>query len=64
MIHALAHLLIRFDLGCRKDYWNHPPVVGKRLGDVIPGLRVRVNTSKILEMQGIPLKTITSIIWR
>ena len=55
--------LIRFDLGCRKDYWNHPPAISQRLGDVIPGLRVSRNTSEILEEKGIPLNSITSVIW-
>jgi glyoxylase-like metal-dependent hydrolase (beta-lactamase superfamily II) len=55
--------LIRFDLGCRKDYWNHPPAISQRLGDVIPGLRVSKNTSEILEEQGIPLNSITSVVW-
>ena len=54
---------VMFDLGCRKDYWNLPPVIQKRLGDVIPGLKVKQDISEILEDKGITLDSISSIIW-
>jgi glyoxylase-like metal-dependent hydrolase (beta-lactamase superfamily II) len=52
-----------FDLGCRKDYWNLPPVIQKRLGDVIPSLKVKQDVSEILEEKGISLESISSIVW-
>lgn len=45
---------ILFDLGCRKDYWNLPAVIQKRLGDVIPSLRVDKDVSEILQEKGVP----------
>ena len=54
---------VMFDLGCRKDYWNLPPVISNRLGNVIPSLKVKQDVSEILEEKGIALDAISSIIW-
>ena len=54
---------IMFDLGCRKDYWNLPPVILKRFGDVIPSLKVKHDVSDILKAKGVSLASISSIIW-
>ena len=61
--HEVSGHKVMFDLGCRKDYWNLPPVIQKRLGDVIPGLKVKHDVSEILEDKGITLDSISSIIW-
>jgi glyoxylase-like metal-dependent hydrolase (beta-lactamase superfamily II) len=61
--HERSGKKLMFDLGCRKDYWNLPPVIQKRLGDVIPGLKVKQDVSEILEAKGITLSSISSIIW-
>jgi hypothetical protein len=49
---------VMFDLGVRKDYWNFPAVLQRRLGTVIPGLRVDKDVSEILEEKGIGLDSI------
>jgi len=49
---------VMFDLGVRKDYWNLPAVIQKRLGAVIPSLKVDKDTSEILQENGIDLKLI------
>lgn len=49
---------IMFDLGVRKDYWKLPAALQKRLGTVIPALRVDSDTTDILQEQGIALKDI------
>lgn len=49
---------VMFDLGIRKDYWNLPVVLQKRLGQMIPGLRVERDVTEILEEKGIGLRDI------
>lgn len=56
--HEASGKKVMFDLGTRKDYWNLPPVIQKRLGDVIPSLRVDKDVSDILQENGILLDTI------
>ena len=56
--HEASGKKMMFDLGVRKDYWNLPPVLQKRLGVVIPGLRVDKDVSEILEENGVGLGTI------
>lgn len=46
---------IMFDLGVRKDYWNYSDVINKRIGDVIPGLRVEKDVSDVLVDGGIDI---------
>lgn len=53
---------VLFDAGCRKDYWNLPAVIQKRLGDVIPSLRVDKDVSEILQAKSIPLESICTLI--
>lgn len=50
-----------FDLGVRKDYWNLPPVLQKRLGSVIPGLKVDRDTTEILQEKGVSLESICKL---
>ncbi|CAK7233732.1 hypothetical protein SBRCBS47491_008711 [Sporothrix bragantina] len=54
---------IMFDLGVRKDYWTLPASLQKRLGTVIPGLRIDKDTTEILQEQGIALNDISSVVW-
>lgn len=49
---------IMFDAGVRKDYWNLPAVIQKRLGDVIRSMRVEQNASEIVRAASIDLKSI------
>lgn len=49
---------VMFDLGVRKDYWNLAAVLQKRLGSVIPSLRVEKDVPEILTEGGIGLDTI------
>ncbi|KAF1991025.1 hypothetical protein K402DRAFT_368804 [Aulographum hederae CBS 113979] len=54
---------IMFDLGVRKDYWKLPAGLQKRLGFIIPGLRVDRDATEILEEKGVGLGDISSVIW-
>ena len=49
---------VMFDLGVRKDWWNLSPVIHKRLGSVIPGLKVDTDVPEILKDNGISLDSI------
>lgn len=49
---------IMFDLGVRKDYWNLSAVIQKRLGTVIPSLKVEKDATEILAEKGISLESI------
>lgn len=52
-----------FDLGVRKDYWNMPPAVAKRVETVIPGIRVDKDVTEILVEKGVRLDEIDNVIW-
>ncbi|KAK4503576.1 hypothetical protein PRZ48_004491 [Zasmidium cellare] len=52
-----------FDLGVRKDFWNYPPAVARRLETVIPGIKVDRDVTEILEEGGCSLDRIDDIIW-
>lgn len=56
--HQSSGKKVMFDLGTRKDYWNLPPTIQKRLGDVIPGLGVEKDASEILQQHGVTLDEI------
>lgn len=49
---------VMFDLGVRKEYWKLPAALQKRLGFVIPALRVDKDTTEILQEKGIGLDEI------
>lgn len=49
---------IMFDLGVRKDYWNYPAAVQKRLGAIIPSLRVDQDVTEVLTDGGVSLDSI------
>lgn len=48
-----------FDLGLRKDFWNSPPAVLRRLKAAIPGVKVDKDVTEILEEGGVPLDSIS-----
>ncbi|KAL2827255.1 hypothetical protein BJY01DRAFT_139747 [Aspergillus pseudoustus] len=56
--HSPSGRKIMFDLGVRKEYWKLPASLQKRLGFVIPALRVDEDTTEILERRGITLEEI------
>jgi hypothetical protein len=56
--HEPSSRKILFDLGVRKDYWNLAPVIQKRLGNIIPGLKVDRGVPEILEGNGTSLDSI------
>lgn len=56
--HVPSGKKVMFDLGIRKDYWNLPAVLQKRLGQMIPGLRVERDVTEILSENGIDLNDI------
>lgn len=56
--HEKSGKRLLFDSGCRKDYWNLPPAVQKRLGDVIPSIRVDKDVSEILTEKNVKLDSI------
>ncbi|OAP57923.1 hypothetical protein AYL99_08661 [Fonsecaea erecta] len=61
--HGASGKKVMFDLGVRKDYWNLPAVLQKRLGFVIPDLRVDKDATEVLEESGVTLDEISSVIW-
>lgn len=56
--HVPSRKKVMFDLGIRKDYWNLPAVLQKRLGDVIPSLCVEKDVTEILQENGVALSDI------
>jgi hypothetical protein len=58
--HEASGQKLVFDLGIRKDYWNLPAVILRRLGSgvAIPNLSIEKGTHEILEEHGVPLHTI------
>lgn len=53
--HAPSGTKVMFDLGVRKDFWELPAMLQKRLGHVIPALRVDKDTTEILQENGVDL---------
>merc|ERR1711939_336883 len=61
--HPASGKKVMFDLGVRKDYWNLPASMQKRLGFVVPALRVDKDVTEILQEKGLELDEISSVIW-
>ncbi|EXJ72049.1 uncharacterized protein A1O5_04552 [Cladophialophora psammophila CBS 110553] len=61
--HTPSGRRVMFDLGVRKDFWNYAAVLQKRIGSVIPSLRVDRDVPEILAEKGIALDSISSVIW-
>ncbi|KIX98033.1 uncharacterized protein Z520_06112 [Fonsecaea multimorphosa CBS 102226] len=54
---------VMFDLGVRKDFWNYAAVLQKRIGSIIPSLRVDRDVPEILAEKGVALDSISSVVW-
>ncbi|OQU99725.1 hypothetical protein CLAIMM_05317 [Cladophialophora immunda] len=61
--HGPSGRRVMFDLGVRKDFWNYAAVLQKRIGTVIPSLRVDRDVTEILAEKGVPLDSISSVVW-
>ena len=59
--HEASGRKVMFDLGVRKDYWNYAAVLQRRIGSIIPSLRVDRNVSEILEEGGVGLEMICEL---
>jgi hypothetical protein len=53
---------VMFDLGCRKDWWNTPPVIAQAIMNTVPGLRITQGVDEILEAGGVRLENIRAVI--
>lgn len=62
--HPASGRRIMFDLGIRKEYWKLPAALQKRLGSLIPALRVDKDTTEILQENGIKLNEICKLLER
>ncbi|KAG4441598.1 hypothetical protein IFR05_002882 [Cadophora sp. M221] len=56
---------VMFDLGIRKDYWNLPPVVLRRLsqGLAVCSLNVPNDVPELLVANGVEMDEISAVIW-
>lgn len=54
---------ILFDLGCRKDWWNHSPASCASIGNRIPGLNVLKNVNELLREGGVDDQKIDAVVW-
>ena len=54
---------IMFDLGCRKDWWNHAPASYASIKNGIPGLNVVKNVNELLREGGVDDQKIDAVVW-
>ena len=54
---------IMFDLGCRKDWWNHSPAARGAIKRGIAGLNVPKNVNEILRDGGVVDQKIDGVVW-
>ncbi|KAL6715775.1 hypothetical protein ACLMJK_006736 [Lecanora helva] len=54
---------ILFDLGARKDWWNHTPSAYAAITTRIPGLNVQKTVNEILREGGVDDKEIDAVVW-
>ena len=54
---------IMFDLGCRKDWWNHSPAALASVKNGIPGLRIEKSVNEILRDGGMDDKKVDGVVW-
>lgn len=52
-----------FDLGCRKDWWNHAPAAHGSIKNGIPGLSVEKTMNEILREGGVDDQKVDGVIW-
>ncbi|KAL2059326.1 hypothetical protein ABVK25_000618 [Lepraria finkii] len=55
--------LFMFDLGCRKDWWNHSPAAHASIKNAIPGLNISKNVNEILKEGGVDDTRINGVVW-
>ena len=54
---------IMFDLGCRKDWWNHSPAAVASIKNGIPGINIPKNINEILKEGGVDEKKVDGVVW-
>ena len=54
---------IIFDLGCRKDFWNHSSAAFSTIKNGIPGLKIAKNVNEILKEGGVDDQKIDGVVW-
>ena len=54
---------IMFDLGCRKDWWNHSPDAYASIKEGIPGINIPKNVNEILREGGVDERKIEAVVW-
>ena len=54
---------IMFDLGCRKDWWNHSPAAYDSIKNGIPGVNIPKNVNEILREGGVDDRKIDAVVW-
>ena len=54
---------VMFDLGCRKDWWNHPASAYASIKNGIPGLKVSKSVNELLREGGVDDKKIDAVVW-
>lgn len=54
---------VMFDLGCRKDWWNHSPVTKNAIKSGIPGLNISKSINEVLREGGEDDRRVDGIIW-
>ena len=57
--HPGSRQKILFDLGSRKDYWNHSPTILSRLKRACAGLCVEKGADEVLQDAGVDLDQIS-----
>jgi glyoxylase-like metal-dependent hydrolase (beta-lactamase superfamily II) len=52
-----------FDLGCRKDWWNHSPAAHASIKNGIPGLKIDKSINEVLKEGGVDDTRINGVVW-
>ena len=54
---------IMFDLGCRKDWWNHSPATYAAIKEGIPGINIPKNVNEIQREGDVDDRKIDAVVW-
>lgn len=54
---------IIFDLGCRKDWWNHAPATASSIKNQIPALNITKSINEILREGGEDDSKVDGVVW-
>lgn len=54
---------VMFDLGCRKDWWNHAPAAKAAITGGIPGLNIPKNINEVLREGGVDDSKVDGVVW-